>query len=178
MSEVTPLPPELSRSVSALARSLVAAARTWTMYPSDHPAVRASVERFGRTINDAGRQQMFGFGVTPDTLLLHGAPAAAAEGAVAEAAAWLHRRDILELSFSPDPPVSALQAFLALLSDDTTAVRQRGGPAAVWQAEGHPSIHIEQIDFSRVLKDRDDGTPARRKDDLWRTIVRAVIERR
>jgi len=178
MPEVTPLPPELSRSVSALARSLVAAARTWTMYPSDHPAVRASVERFGRTINDAGRQQMFGFGVTPDTLLLHGAPAAAAEGAVAEAAAWLHRRDILELSFSPDPPVSALHAFLALLSDDTTAVRQRGGPAAVWQAEGHPSIHIEQIDFSRVLEDRDGGTPARRKDDLWRTIVRAVIERR
>ncbi|HZB26483.1 MAG TPA: HEAT repeat domain-containing protein [Vicinamibacterales bacterium] len=178
MPEVTPLPPELSRSVSALARSLVAAARTWTLYPPDHPAVRASVERFGRTINDAGKQQMFGFGVTPDTLLLQGAPAAAAEGAVAEAAAWLHRRDILELSFSPDPPVTALHSFLALLSDDTAAVRQRGGPAAVWQAQGHPSIQIEQIDFSKVLEDRDGASHVRRKDDLWRTIVRSVIERR
>ena len=178
MPEVTPLPPELSRSVSALARSLVAAARTWTLYPSDHPAVRASVERFGRTINDASQQQAFGFGVTPETLLLHGTPAATDQGAVAEAAAWLHRRDILELSFSPDPPISALHSFLALLSDDTTAVRQRGGPAAVWQAEGHPSIHIEQIDFSQLLNERDDPNPARRKDDLWQAIVRAVIERR
>ena len=178
MPEVTPLPPELSRSVSALARSLVAAARTWTLYPPDHPAVRASVERFGKTINEAGKQQMFGFGVTPETLLLQGAPAAAAEGAVAEAAAWLHRRDILELSFSPDPPLDALHSFLALLSDDAAAVRQRGGPAAVWHEQGHPSIHIEQIDFSTVLDDREEGNPVRRKDDLWRTIVRAVLERR
>ncbi len=178
MPEVTPLPPELSRSVSALARSLVAAARTWTLYPPDHPAVRASVERFGKTINEAGKQQMFAFGITPETLLLQGAPAAAAEGAVAEAAGWLHRRDILELSFSPDPPLSALHAFLALLSDDAAAVRQRGGPAAVWQAQGHPSIHIEQIDFSKVLEDREGGNPVRRKDDLWRTIVRAVLDRR
>ncbi|HZB25659.1 MAG TPA: hypothetical protein VE379_05980, partial [Vicinamibacterales bacterium] len=178
MNEVPPLPPELSRSVSALARSLVAAARTWTLYPSDHPAVVASVERFGRTIHEAGKHQMFGFGVTPETLLLRGAPAAAAEGAVAEAAAWLHRRDVLELSFSPDPPLTALHSFLALLSDDTDSVRRRGGPATVWQTEGHPSIQIGQIDFSKVLEDREGGNAVRRKDDLWRTIVRSVIERR
>ena len=178
MPEVTPLPPELSRSVSALARSLVAAARTWTLYPPDHPAVRTSVERFGETVRDAGKQQLFGFGVTPETLFLEGAPAAAAEGPVAEAAAWLHHRDILQLTFSPDPPVAALHAFLALLSEDAQAVRERGGPAKVWQAQGHPSIHIEQIDFARVLEDREVESPVRRKDDLWRSIVRAVIDRR
>jgi len=178
MPEVPPLPPELPRSVSALARSLIAAARTWTLYPPDHPAVRTSVERFGKTVRDAGRQQSFGFGVTPETLLLEGAPAAAAEGPVAEAAAWLHHRDILQLTFSPDPPVAALHAFLALLSEDAQAVRERGGPAKVWQAQGHPSIHIEQIDFARVLEDRGVDHPVRRKDDLWRSIVRAVIDRR
>src|SRR5688572_18951286 len=152
MNEVPPLPPELSRSVSALARALVAAARTWTLYPADHPAVHSSVERFGSTVEQAGRQQLFAFGVTPDTFLLQGAPAAASEGAVAEAAAWLHQRDILGLTFSPNPPLSALHSLLALLAEDAAAVRQRGGPATVWQAEGHPSIHIEQIDFSRVLE--------------------------
>jgi HEAT repeat protein len=178
MPEVPPLPPELSRSVSALARSLVAAARTWTLYPPDHPAVRTSVERFGKTVRDAGRQQSFGFGVTPETLLPEGGPAAAAEGPVAEAAAWLHHRDILQLTFSPDTPVAALYAFLALLSEDAEAVRERGGPAKVWQAQGHPSIHIEQIDFAKVLEDREVEHPVRRKDDLWRSIVRAVIDRR
>lgn len=178
MPEVTPLPPELSRSVSALARSLLAAARTWTLYPPAHPAVRTSVERFGQAVRDAGRQQLFGFGVTPDTLLLEGAPAAAGEGPVAEAAAWLHQRDLLQLTFTPDPPVAALHALLALLSEDAAAVRQRGGPARVWQEQGHPSIHIEQIDFSKVLEDRDVDNPVRKKDDLWRSIVRAVIDRR
>lgn len=33
MPEVTPLPSELTRSVSALARRWVMAARTWTVYP-------------------------------------------------------------------------------------------------------------------------------------------------
>lgn len=178
MPEVTPLSPELSRSVSALARSLVAAARTWSLYPPDHPAVRTSVERFGKTVREACSQQLFGFGVTPETLLLEGAPAAAAEGPVAEAAAWLHKRDILQLTFSPDPPAAALHAFLALLSDDAAAIRERGGPARVWQEQGHPSIHIEQIDFTKVLEERDVENPVRRKDDLWRSIVRAVIDRR
>lgn len=178
MPQVTPLPAELSRSVSALARSLVAAARAWTLYPPDHPAVHASVERFGTTIHEAGAQGLFGFGVTPDTLLLQGRPAAASEGAVAEAAAWLHQRDILALSFTADPPLSALHSFLGLLADDPAAVRQRGGPAGVWNANGHPSIRIEQIDFSRVLADGESGSPARRRDDPWRTIVRAIIERR
>jgi HEAT repeat protein len=178
MPEVMPLPPELSRSVSALARSLVAAARTWTLYPPDHPAVRTSVERFGQTVREAGKQQLFGFGVTPETLLLEAGPAAAMEGPVAEAAAWLHHRDILQLTFSPDPPVAALQAFLALLSEDAGTVRERGGPAKVWQEQGHPSIQIEQIDFSKVLEEREVEHPVRRKDDLWRSIVRAVIDRR
>ena len=45
MAEVTPLSPELSRSVLALARALVAAARSWALYPPDHPAVATSVDR-------------------------------------------------------------------------------------------------------------------------------------
>lgn len=178
MPEVTPLSPELSRSVSALARSLIAAARTWGLYPPEHPAVQASVERFGQTLREAARHQLHGFGVTPDALVLDGTSAVAAEGPVAETAAWLHKRDILQLTFSPDPPLTALQAFLALLSEDAGSVRQRGGPARIWQDQGHPSIHIEQIDFSRVLEDSEVEPPVRRRDDLWHAIVRGVIDRR
>jgi hypothetical protein len=43
------LTPELSRSVSALARALVAAARNSALYPPEHPAVPTSVERL-RTV--------------------------------------------------------------------------------------------------------------------------------
>ena len=177
MAEVTPLSPELSRSVLALARALVAAARSWALYPPDHPAVSTSVDRLRTVLAGATAGHPFVFGVTPDTLLIGGSPAGT-DGPVSEAAAWLHQHDILQLTFSGDVPVPTLQALLALMAEDIDAVRARGGPAQAWLDQGHRAIAIEQIDFTSVFEDRDVQFPARRKDDLWRSIVRAVTDRR
>jgi HEAT repeat protein len=177
MTEVTPLSPELSRSVLALARALVAAARSWALYPPDHPAVRMSVERLRTALAGATAGQVVSFGVTPETLLIGGSPAGA-DGPVSEAAAWLHQHDILALTFAGDVPVQSLQALLALMAEGIDAVRARGGPAKAWLDQGHAAIAIEQIDFTSVFQDRDVQHPARRKDDLWRSIVRAVTDRR
>ena len=179
MPEVTPLSPELSRSVSALARSLVAAARSWSLYPPEHPAVRASLERLRGTLRDAAFGLTFAFSVTPDTLLVEGVAADARDGGpVAEAAAWLHQRDIAQLTFASDVAVESLQAFLAILAQDVGAVRERGGPARLWAETGRGGIAVEQIDFTKVLQDAEKPPPARQKDDVWRAIVRAVIDRR
>ncbi|HEV3484033.1 MAG TPA: HEAT repeat domain-containing protein, partial [Vicinamibacterales bacterium] len=120
----------------------------------------------------------FAFAVTPETLLIEGAPAGPKGGPVAEAAAWLHDRDIVEISFAPDVPPAALDMLLALLAEDVTKVREKGGPARVWGDTGHPAIAVQQIDFTHILQDRDVEHPARRKDDLWKAIVRAVLDRR
>jgi HEAT repeat protein len=176
MPEAIPLSPELSRSVSALSRALVAAARSWALYPPDHPSVRGSLDRLTTVVRDACGGRVFSVGVTPDTLLVDGSPAGDA-GPIPEAAAWLHSRDVLRLTFAGQVNASSLERLLALFSDDPGAVRQRGGPATCWQESGDPSIAIEQIDFSRVLADREVEHPARRKDDLWRAIVHAVTAR-
>src|SRR5688572_9114829 len=123
MPEVSPLSPELSRRVSVVARALVAAARSWSLYPVEHPAVRAAVERLGAALRDASAGGVFVFAVTPDTLLVDGLSASTREGAIAEAAAWLHQRDVLQLTFMPDVPASALHALLTLLAEDIDAVR-------------------------------------------------------
>jgi hypothetical protein len=177
MAEVTPLSPELSRSVLALARALVAAARSWALYPPEHPAVATSVDRLRTALSAATNGQVFTFGVTPETLLIAGSPAGT-DGPVNEAAAWLHHHDILQLSFVGDVPVPSLQALLALMAEDIDTVRARGGPARAWRELGHATIAIEQIDFASVFEDREVQHPARRKDELWRAIVRAVTDRR
>lgn len=177
MPEV-PLSAEQSRGVSAFARSLVAAARSWGLYPPEHPAVRASVERLLGALTSAASGQVFAFGITPDTLLIDGIPAGGGDGPVAEAAAWLHQRDILRLTFSPDAPLPALQAFLSLLAQDVASVRENGGPARLWAETGHSAIVVEQIDYAHVLEDTDVPHSARTKDDVWRSIVRVVIDRR
>src|SRR3982751_3115511 len=178
MADAPTLSPEVSRSVSALARSLVAAARGWALYPADHPALRASLERLRNAVVEASGGQVFSFGVTPDTLLVGGRSAAGRDtSTVAEAARWLHDRDILELTFTGEIALPVLQRLLAILSEDSRIVRQRGGPAKVWAEEGDASIAVEQIDFSSLLQDRHVTNPVRRKDDVWRSIVRGVLDR-
>jgi hypothetical protein len=98
-------------------------------------------------------------------------------GALGEAARYLHDREILQLTFAGDVALGTVEKLLAMLSEDSRVVRQRGGPAKVWAIEGDRSILIEQIDFSKVLEDREVANPVRRKDDLWRSIVRGVLER-
>jgi HEAT repeat protein len=179
MADAPTLSPEVSRGVSALARTLVAAARSWALYPPDHPAVRGSLERLRTSIADTSGGQMFAFGVTPDTLLVAGIAVGGRDaGTIAEAARWLHDRDILELTFACDVAVPALQRLLGVLSEDSRVIRRRGGPAKVWSEEGDAAIAIQQIDFSHLMEEREVTNPVRRKDDLWRSIVRGVLDRR
>jgi hypothetical protein len=64
-----------------------------------------------------------------------------------------------------------------MLSEDPRIIRQRGGPATVWTAEGDTAITVQQIDFTQVLEDRDAANPVRRKDDVWRSIIRGILDR-
>ncbi len=179
MADAPTLSPEVSRSVSALARTLVAAARSWALYPPEHPAVASSLDRLRGAIADACGGQLFSFGVTPDRLLVSGIAAGGRDPAlIAEAAAWLHDRDILQMTFAADITTAALQKLLGMLSEDSRIVRQRGGPAKVWAADGDTALVIEQIDLSQVLEDREVARPVRRKDDLWRAIIRGILERK
>jgi HEAT repeat protein len=179
MADAPTLSPEVSRGVSSLARTLVAAARSWALYPAEHPAVRGSLDRLQASIAETHRGQIFTFGVTPDSLMVEGIAVGGRDaGAIAEAARWLHDRDVLQMTFVGEVSVHALQRLLGVLSEDSRIIRRRGGPAKVWAEEGDVAILVEQIDFSQVLEDRDVTNPVRRKDDLWRSIIRGILDRR
>ena len=175
MSQASQLSPELARGLLQLARALLVAVRNWTLYPPEHPTVGASVSRLADAIRQSSLGAIFSLGVTPDTLLVEGAPADPSQTGIAEAAALLHDRDLLQVTFVGDVPTDALHAFLHVLTLDPAERRQRGGPAKIWETGGHPSIALEQIDYQKVLS-RDEGSvpePAKR-DDLWRSIVMSI----
>ena len=126
MADAPTLSPEVSRGVSTLARTLVAAARSWALYPPDHPAVRGSLDRLRSGITESSGGQIFTFGVTPDTLLVAGIAVGGRDaGAIAEAARWLHDRDILQMTFTGEIPVATLQKLLSVLSEDSRVIRRR-----------------------------------------------------
>jgi hypothetical protein len=175
MPEASQLSPELARGVLQLARALLAAARNWTLYPPDHPTVRASVSRLSDAMKQTTAGAIFSIGITPETLLIEGAAADAGQGGIAEAAALLHDRDLLRITFVGDVPPEAVRSLLQILTLDTEDRRKRGGPSRIWTTSGHPSIQLEQIDYATLLA-RDEGVVAEpaRRDDLWKSIVLSI----
>src|SRR6476646_10589628 len=151
MSQASQLSPELARGLLQLARALLVAARNWTLYPPEHPTVRSSIDRLSDAIRTSSLGAAFAIGITPDTLMIEGAPADASQSGIAEAAAFLHDRDLLQITFVGEIPQEALHRLLRVLSLDAAERRTRGGPARIWAAEGHESIALEQIDYAKVL---------------------------
>jgi HEAT repeat protein len=169
------LSPELAQGLLQLARALLAAVRNWTLYPPDHPTVGTSVTRLADAIRQSSMGAAFALGVTPETLLVEGTPANRNETAIAEAAALLHDRDLIRLLFVGEVPREALHGLLRVLTLDPAERRQRGGPAKIWAAEGHPSIVLDQIDYEQLLSREHAGEQAEaRRDDLWRSIVMSI----
>ena len=175
MSQVSQLSPELAQGLLRVARALLVAARNWTLYPPEHPAVGSSVERLCEAVRGSSLGTAFGIGITPETLLIDGVAPTQQEGPIAEAAALLHDRDLLHVTFIGDVSTDSVTRLLRLLSLDAAERRRRGGPVQIWAEEGHPSVVLEQLDYERLFA-REEGDvpePAKR-DDLWRSIVMQI----
>ncbi len=159
--------------VTTFARTLVSAARHWTLYPEDHPAVRASFERLANAIQDATNGAVFSLGITPDTLMIESFPVPS-NPQIVEAARLLHDRDLLRLTFAGKVPPEAISKLLHMLALDRERLRERGGPEGVWRDDGHGTITLEQIDFAQVLEDKEQHGE-RTHDDLWKSIVHSIV---
>jgi hypothetical protein len=176
VSQVSQLSPELTRDLLHMARALLVAVRNWTLYPPEHPTVGVSVDRLAAVIRESTLGAAFAIGVTPETLMIEGAAADSGQTGIAEAAAMLHDRDIITITFTGSVPSETIHAFLRVLTLDPAERRRRGGPARIWADEGDSSLAIEQIDYAKVLA-RDEGEAAEpaRRDDLWRSIVMSIV---
>ncbi len=168
---------EIPRLVQGLARAIVAAARSRALYPAEHPAVASSLSRLRSALDEAARERPLAVGVTPDALIIdEGAPIDHGPGA--EAAALLHARDVLRIVFAPQLAPEPVQAFVELIASDPAQLRERGGPAEAWRTTGLHGIAIVQVDYRKVLEEREAGAAPSRRDDLWQAIVRSVLDRK
>lgn len=152
-----------------MTRALVAAARTWSLYPPEHPACAAAIERLAAAL-PASPESALSFTVTPQLLAVAGVPLPD-EQPVTDAARLLYARDVQQIAFLGATPLTALHALLSLLARPAEEVRAGGGPAWLWAEAGHPSVVIEAIDYAALLQDRDDPNADGPRDDVWRSIV-------
>ena len=162
------------RSAVNLARALTIGLRSWSFYPPEHPAVGLAVEKLMAAGAEATVGGLLQLAVTPHALLVDGVILDSQELSVAECAALLHDRDILQITIVAAPDESVVRALLSVLSLDRETRRERGGPAAIWAAEAQTSVLVEQIDYQEILeRDFDEG--AARRDATWPAIVRSIV---
>jgi hypothetical protein len=127
MTERATLPAGTVRTALLMARALTIALRSWSLYPGDHPAVGAALDRLSAACGDATRQGPLSIAVTPATLLIDGVPLDAPDHVVQEAAGLLYDRDLLQLLFLSAPPDDALRTLLTILTLDREARSGRPG---------------------------------------------------
>jgi hypothetical protein len=175
LAQTSQLSPDLARGLLQLARALLVGVRNWTLYPPEHPTVGIAVTRLCAAIRESSLGSVFSIGITPETLMVESASADTTQAGIAEAAAMLHDRDLLRLTFLGDVPPEAVHALLRMLALDPADRRTQGGPARIWASSGHPSIAVEQMDYGNLLAREENEVPEpARRDELWRSIVMSV----
>lgn len=166
-----PLSAELTRLVTAFARTCRAAARAIALYPAEHPAAASALAQVVEASRAVAADGEIRLTVFHDTLAVQGRRPARPDAAVGELAALLHAHQIGQLTVAPHSEDGEWRRFLALLALPPDQSRLRGGLAALWASEGQTRIQARQIDYSNLLRDRITGERA-----TWEAVVRECLE--
>ena len=97
----------------------------------------------------------FALQVHADALLLDGARPQKPDLAVIELAGLLHRHLIGGVTVNSGAAADSWRTLLLLLSRPPEEVRADGGIAHLWATAGGPSIDLQEIDYTEVLREKE-----------------------
>ena len=166
LARVTPstsaaaMPADQSVELTEFARACKAAARSVSLYPGSHPAIRAAVARVsaaGARLTAAGDVTL---AVHPDTLVIDGRVPARPEPAIGELASLLHDRLVGEFRVQRGAEADDWLALLLLLGRAPEDLIADGGMTRAWAATGRAHFTIREIDYAEVLRERAGGDTA------------------
>lgn len=154
------LAPHLLPGLIDFARACRAAARAVSLYPAGHPAIQTTLSHLVAVSSAVTSQGPFRVTVLPDSLLLNGASPSRVEPGITELAILLHRHTVGALVLHGGSDIEAWRTLLLLLARAPEELRADGGIAVLWQRAGGPSIEIDEIDFTEVLREHAGGDRA------------------
>jgi hypothetical protein len=155
-----PMPAEQSAALADFARACKAAARSVSLYPGTHPAIRAALSRVAGA---SGRLTASGdvtLTVHPEMLVIDGRAPVRPDQAIPELASLLHERLIGELRIERGVDVDDWLALLLLLVRPPEDLIASGGIGQAWTATGRGHFDIREIDYAEVLRERAGGGAA------------------
>jgi hypothetical protein len=159
-SPTEPMSAEQAAVLAEFARACKAAARSVSLYPATHPAIRASLARISSTAERLTATGNVTLTVHPDRLIIDGRAAARPDPAIGELAALLHDRLVGGLTIQRGADGEDWHALLLILSRAPEDVIAQGGVSQSWAASGRSHFDIQEIDYAEVLRERAGGDTA------------------
>ena len=154
------MPVEQAAVLAEFARTCKAAARSVSLYPPTHPAIRGSLARVSSAAERLTVTGHVTLTVHPDQLVIDGRAAARPDQAIAEFAALLHERLVGELTIERAADADDWLALLLVLSRAPDDLIADGGIGKAWTASGRSHFAIREIDYAEVLRERAGGDTA------------------
>jgi hypothetical protein len=148
---------EQSAVLADFARACKAAARSVSLYPGTHPAIRAALARVSSATSRLTAAGDVTLSVHPDMLVIDGRAPVRADAAIPELAALLHERLVGELRIAREVEPDDWLALLLLLGRAPEELIASGGIGTGWAATGRSHFDIREIDYAEVLRERAGG---------------------
>lgn len=150
----TALSPETAAQLAEFARNCKAAARAVSLYPGQHPAIAASLDRLVDATARITASGPLHLQVRQHTLLADGAGLPKPDASVAEFAELLHRHLVGALTINAGADANSWRTLFLLLARAPEEIRADGGIAHLWKTAGGPSLDIQEINYAEVLRER------------------------
>jgi hypothetical protein len=162
---------EQSAALGEFARACKAAARSVSLYPGTHPAIRSALARVSSTAARLTVSADVALTVRPDILTIDGRVPARPDAAIGELALLLHERLVGELRLGRDATADDWLALLLLLGRAPEDLIADGGINKAWSATGRGAFAVREIDYAEVLRERAGGKSAE-----WDRIIASCLQ--
>jgi hypothetical protein len=155
-----PLSPEQSSALAEFARACKTAARSVSLYPATHPAIRASLSRVTTAASRLIPVNDVTLTVHPDAIAIDGRTATRPDPSIGELAELLHDRLVGLLRIERGADAEDWHTLLLLLGRAPADLIIEGGILKAWTASGRAHFEIREIDYAEVLRERAGGQGA------------------
>jgi HEAT repeat protein len=151
---------EQSATLVEFARACKTAARSVSLYPATHPAIREALTRVAASATRLAAMGDVTLTVLPDLLVIDGRAPARPDPGVVELASLLHARLVGEVTIGAGATEEDWHALLLLLSRSAEDLIAGGGIGRAWAATGRAHFSLREIDYAEVLRERPGGQAA------------------
>lgn len=162
-------------------KELSLAIKTMGIYPSAHPAIKASVERLYATMEGVlEASPEFKLEIAQKNLLVDGQLLDKTNEIFRDFALQFHRRGVASITFKKDLNAEELRMFLEVASTEPKMLQKSGGFLRLCQEGKISHIDIVEIDYQKVLGVGEEiGEVAetgkvRSDEEIWIDLIRSL----